>query len=199
VDEGPGLRTRDPARLAGPGRDASIQRRRELERDEGPAAFDHREEATVLLPTALLENPGRNPEARSAQLADSAARHLRVRIPMPHDHVPNTGLEDRSGAGTGSPRVAARLEGDGQRRPAQGTRAVTTARRIEGHDLCMIASRRLGAAPPEDPTAAIDDSAHWRVRKDAPARRTRLAKRRAHGRLGRHSGSVSPIAAKKAA
>ncbi len=122
-----------------------------------------------------------------------------MRIRVPHEDPTDARLEDPPGAGPGAPGVAAGLERDRQRRTAQGPRPVLASGGLDGHDLGVRAARWLGAAPPENALTSKHDGTHRRVRKDASARRTPFAKGRAHGRLGRHSGSVSPIAAKKAA
>jgi hypothetical protein len=87
MDEAAGLRTRDPLRLAACGGDASIERGRKLERDEGPAALANRQKAAMKLTALDFENPRFDLDPGSAQAGDALPCYLGMGITASNIHA----------------------------------------------------------------------------------------------------------------
>ena len=135
-----------------------------LERNERPARLQLAQEAAVLLATLGLEHPELDPHTGPSQATQAPTRNRCMRIPVPHDHAADAGLEDALDARSGAPDMGARLERDRQRGPAHRALAVSPEGAVERQHLRVRTSDRSRAPAPEHPITAEDDRPHRRVR-----------------------------------
>ena len=146
-------RAGDPARLAARGGDAAVERRGELQRDEGPPALDDRQEAAVLLAALRVEDArSRRRRRRRAAARTPAGRRrgfgsrgpIQTRAMPALEHARRLHGPVRAG-------VVAGLERDGERRAAQRRCAVAAARRARA-PRPPRAVRRAGCVRPAPST-----------------------------------------------
>ena len=166
---GPGdpLRTA-AAERATAGRDAAVERHRELQRDERTAA-EHARAVPLGQPSGLRSADADDDRyAGASQARDAATAHPRIGIRHRDDHAFETERQERVDAGGSTPVMDARLEGHVQHR-AGGTTS-GGAQRLD------LGVRRPGTgveALAHHPPASHEDGTDRRVRErpSEPARR----------------------------